>query len=163
MGEKGHHAGRTFIGHDGRLDLNGSALSGLLRFAPAQAIDMADDQLALSVDAAATQLTSNILYVDPNSGGATEDLLLPPEADADGLMLIINNTGGEGIVVKDDSDTATIATIDTAQVAIVWCDGTAWGGGIMPKTEGGTRASQTQHLLGGPQWLLFRWRHRRRG
>jgi len=64
---------------------------GLARHAPAQTIDMGDAALSLSVGASSgkTQLTSDILYIDPNSVGGTENLLLPPEADCDGLLLFI--------------------------------------------------------------------------
>lgn len=98
-----------------------------------QTIAMNDAEVALTLDATGTQLTSNMLDVDAESG-ATEDLLLPAEAGCNGMMLFIKNTGGEDIVVKDDSDTDTIVTISTTEVGIVWCNGTAWTGGIMAAT-----------------------------
>jgi hypothetical protein len=95
-----------------------------------QTIDMADAAHALvygTAGAAQTKLVSNLLVVDPNSGGASEDLTLPPEATSTGVMLVILNSGGEGIVVKEDGG-ATVITLDTAQHGIVVCDGTSWRG-----------------------------------
>jgi len=76
---------------------------------------------------AGTLLTSTVLYIDANSG-ATEDLELPHEADSNGLVLIVKNTGGEDIVVKDDSGVTTICTISTTESAVLFCDGTTWSG-----------------------------------
>jgi hypothetical protein len=96
----------------------------------AQIIDMADGAVAL-VQAAAgageVVLSGSALFVDANSGQATEDLTLPPEATSSGLMLPIFNTGGEGIVVKDDGG-STILTLDAGQSGIVACNGTNWFG-----------------------------------
>lgn len=95
-----------------------------------QTIDMADAAHALvygTAGAAQTQVTGNYLVVDPNSGGASEDLTLPPEATSTGIMLVILNSGGEGIVVKDDAG-GTVITLDTAQHGLVICDGTTWRG-----------------------------------
>jgi predicted RecA/RadA family phage recombinase len=126
-------------GKDGRIKLG----KGLLHFVDAQTIDMADAQVVLTVvpgTPVGTLITSNVLYVDANSG-TTEDLLLPPEADADGLVLVIANTGGEDIVVKDDGDAVTICTLSATETAIVTCDGTAsvagtvgWRGGVLKTT-----------------------------
>lgn len=67
-----------------------------------------------------------------DNGGAVRDVLLPPEADSEGLIFIIANTGGGAfaITVKEDSDTTTIVTLDQAQAGIVFCDGTTWFGFI---------------------------------
>jgi hypothetical protein len=95
-------------------------------------IDMADAAHAI-VQAAAgagqTLLVGNCLFVDPNSGQATEDLTLPAEATSTGLVLHVFNTGGEGIVIKDDGG-STIVTLDTAQHATIACNGTVWKGFI---------------------------------
>jgi hypothetical protein len=103
---------------------------GKALFHKAMIIDMADAAHAL-VQAAAgageTLLTGNALFVDPNSGQATEDLTLPPVATCAGLQLDIYNTGGEGIVVKAVGG-ATVITLDTAQCGRVACDGTTWFG-----------------------------------
>ena len=85
--------------------------TGLIFFKGAQTIDMADAQYALTLAAA----TSNILYVDPNSTGGTEDFLLPPEASCDGLMFVIVNTAG-------------------GAESIVVCDGTTWRGVVSTNT-----------------------------
>lgn len=110
--------------------------NGLLRFAAPQTIAMNDAQVVLTLSQGSptgTLITSNVLYVDAESG-TTEDLLLPPEAGASGLILFIVNTGGEDIVVKEDGDSTTIVTISTAQVGYVVCNGTSWAGGISAVT-----------------------------
>ncbi len=93
-----------------------------------QIIDMADAQVALVwgvPSAGQKKIVAPLLFVDANSGG-TEDLLLPPEVESDGVALDIFNTGGESIVVKEDSDTTTITTIPTGKSARVACNGTTW-------------------------------------
>lgn len=101
-----------------------------------QTIDMADAQVALvygTAGAGQVKITSEVLIVDANSG-STEDLLLPPEATSFGRVLFVSNSGGEDIVVKEDSDTTTIATISTAESAFFVCDGTTWRGGVVKAT-----------------------------
>ena len=113
-----------------------SITSGLFHLTSAQTIDMSDVQVVLTVNPGTptgTTVTSNLLFVDANSG-STEDLLLPPEADANGAVYYIANTGGEDIVVKEDSNSTIICTISTSQVGVVFCNGTTWLGGIMPQT-----------------------------
>ena len=93
-------------------------------------IDMADAAHALvygTAGAGQTKLLGNLVVCDPNSGGASEDLTLPPEATSVGVQLTIVNSGGEGIVVKDDGG-GTVITLDTAQHGLVFCDGTTWRG-----------------------------------
>lgn len=97
-----------------------------------QTVDMADAALALvygTAGAGEAQVTAPVLLVDPNSGGAAEDLTLPPVATSEGVELVIYNTGGEGIVVKAVGG-STVVTLDTAQHARVFCDGTTWRGMI---------------------------------
>lgn len=116
-------------GAPGKAKISGATM----HFGNAQTIDMSDAQVALTLvpgTPSGTTLTSNVLYVDANSG-ATEDLLLPPEADCNGLMLYLYNTGGESIVVKEDGDSTTIATVTTGAVGIFACDGTTWSGGLL--------------------------------
>lgn len=94
----------------------------------AQTIDMADAQVALvygTAGAGEVKITSSVLFVDANSG-ATEDLLLPAEATSSGVVIDVYNTGGESIVVKEDSDTTTIATVATTKSARFACNGTTW-------------------------------------
>lgn len=103
--------------------------ASLFKFAAAQVIDMADAQVVLTRvpgTPAGTTMTSNLLRVDANSG-ATENLLLPPEADCAGVLLLLVNTGGESIVVQNDAG-STIDTVATAEFGIFFCDGTAWSG-----------------------------------
>jgi hypothetical protein len=72
-----------------------------------------------------TLLTGNVLYVDAE--GNTETLKLPPEADCTGLQLTVVNTGGETINIHNDADSLIVAN-ETANTAIVACDGTTWRG-----------------------------------
>lgn len=107
-----------------------AAKLGGLRTLPVQTVDMAGSTVTLTINQGAptgTLLTGNILYVDPNIAGPSSDLLLPPEADCVGLMLDIVNTGGEGIVIKDDAGTLLLS-LETANTARVLCDGTTWRG-----------------------------------
>ena len=116
-GQTGAIPGKTKIGR------------GLLHFGDAQVIDMADVAVALTVNPVQTPgtlLTSNVLRVDANSG-ATENLDLPPEDTMVGVLLLITNTGGESIVVRDDGG-VTIDTVATAEFGMFYCDGVAWQG-----------------------------------
>ena len=94
-----------------------------------ESIDMENAAHALittgTAGAGQTKITSNILIVDANGGA--QDLTLPAEAVCPGVFLLILNSGGETIVVKDDG-TATIITLDTVQHGILFCDGAAWRG-----------------------------------
>ena len=105
-----------------------SAASALLRLA-VQTIDMGDGTVTLVTKQTSTsgevQLKGQILILDATSSGSSETLLLPPEADSKGLFLIATNNGGEEIVVKDDGDSITVATIDTGEHALLYCDGSA--------------------------------------
>uniref|UniRef100_A0A6M3K1M8 Uncharacterized protein n=1 Tax=viral metagenome TaxID=1070528 RepID=A0A6M3K1M8_9ZZZZ len=97
-----------------------------------QTIDMADATVTLTLvpgTPTGTLLTGNILYVDPNSGQASEDLLLPPEGDCTGLLLVVANTGGESIVVKNDFNDV-LYTLETLNTAYMVCDGTTWRGTV---------------------------------
>lgn len=101
---------------------------GKLAASPVQTIDMADAAVALVYGTAGVgevKLTGQVLFVDPNSGGASEVLTLPPEATSVGVVLDIFNSGGEGIAVEDDAAGAVV-TIPTGKAARVACDGTTW-------------------------------------
>lgn len=105
-------------------------IDGLHTFGSTQTIDMADAAVTLTLNPgspAGTLLQANVLRVDPNSAGAGENLLLPPEADAEGLLLLLVNTGGENVVVQNDAGGA-IDTVATTEFGIFFCDGTAWSG-----------------------------------
>ena len=108
-----------------------SAASALLRLG-VHTIDMANAQVKLVTNQTSTsgelQLSGQLLIVDPNGGA--QDLLLPAEADSKGLFLIIYNTGGEALTIKEDSDTNDVAVLDaagndSAQWALLWCNGEA--------------------------------------
>lgn len=104
--------------------------TGVVRFA-VQTIAMGDAAVVLTLvpgTPSGTLLTGNVLYVDAESSG-TEDLKLPPEGDCTGLFLIIENTGGESIIVEDDAAGAVV-TLETANQAYVVCDGTSWTGTV---------------------------------
>ena len=101
----------------------------LLRSA-VQTVDMNDVTVTLT----AATITSDILYVDP--GGNTETLLLPPEADMTGALLLIVNTAdaAEDVTVKDDADNDTIVTVSQNEIGFCCCDGSTWRGGTMGVT-----------------------------
>lgn len=84
-----------------------------------QTIDMADGaiELVYGIAAGAGQVVvaNSRLNVDPNSGGAGEDLTI--DTTAAGLVLAINNTGGENIVVKSNGG-STLGTIPTAKAGL---------------------------------------------
>lgn len=69
---------------------------------------------------------ATLQVLDPNA--ASQDVLLPAEADSKGLMFIIVNAGAgvEDLAVKEDSDTTTIATVTFPEVGLFVCDGTTW-------------------------------------
>jgi hypothetical protein len=105
-------------------------LGKVIAYSAPTVVNMADAAGALvygTAGAGEFKVTSNIIQVDPNSGQASEILTLPPVATSVGVMLVLINTGGEGVVVKDVA-TATIITLDTAQNGLVVCDGTNWRG-----------------------------------
>ena len=94
-----------------------------------QTIDMGDGPVTLTLipgTPVGTLMTSDVLYVDANSAG-TENLLLPPEADWIGGILVIVNTCGETINIQNDAAGA-ILTLETANTAIVTNDGTTLRG-----------------------------------
>ena len=87
--------------------------------------------LSMSIDIPATdyQIDANfppLLYLNPDGGA--KDVLLPVEADAQDQMFTLVNTAdaAENIVLKDDSDTTTIATLNQGDTCTVHCDGTTW-------------------------------------
>ena len=135
--EAGHHPGRFHVGQDGRADFGGTQLNGGPLPLEPQTIDMADAALTLTRvqgTPTGTLLTGGLLFVDPNSAAAGEDLLLPPEADCAGFTLMVVNTGGESIQLKNDAGTdlgGGVTTIGTTETGWVACDGTTWWGGVM--------------------------------
>jgi hypothetical protein len=94
-----------------------------------QTIGMGDAAVTLvrQSDGTNTLLVGNILYVDPNSSGASEILKLPPEGQCKGVHLVVVNTGGEGIAIQNDAAGA-IVTVNTGHIAFLYCDGTTWYG-----------------------------------
>ena len=121
----GGGAGGGVAGAPGKVKL----AAGLLHHTNAQSIAMGDNAVVLTLvpgTPTGTLLTSNVLWVDPESG-ATENLLLPPEGDCNGMVLYIYNFGGESVVVQDDAGGA-VDTILTTEIGVCFCNGTAWKG-----------------------------------
>jgi hypothetical protein len=87
-----------------------------------QTIAMGDATVTLT----SATLVGNLLFVDAESG-SSEDLKLPPEAEQEGTILIIVNTGGETINVQNDA-AGGLLTLEIDNTAIVVCDGTTWIG-----------------------------------
>jgi len=90
----GGGAGGGTAGAPGKVDI----AAGLLHMG-VQTIDMNDTTVVTTLvpgTPTGTLITGNIMYVDANGAGA-EILKLPHEADADGVLLVVVNTGGETI------------------------------------------------------------------
>ena len=120
----------------GEILFNGHLDDGAIRTNGVTTVAMNDTAHALvlgTAGAAETQLISNLVICDPESAGASEDLTLPPEASCKGMVLFIFNSGGEGIVVKDDGG-GTVCTLVTTEHCIIGCDGTTWRGGVVTAT-----------------------------
>ena len=120
----GGGAGGGVAGSPGKVAIG----AGLLTV-QVQTIAMGDAAVTMTLvpgTPTGTLLTGNILYVDAESS-TNENLLLPHEADCEGLFLIIENTGGETINVQNDAGGAVV-TLETANQALCTCDGTSWDG-----------------------------------
>lgn len=80
------------------------------------------DNLTLTLDT----YNDNVLKFDP--GGAHRNVLLWPEADTKGMVVLIVNgaDAAENLVVKDDSGVTTHATINQNEAGLFKCNGTAW-------------------------------------
>ncbi len=101
----------------------------------------------LSVDISAEYtITVNhppLIIIDPTGSG--RDVLLPAEADSEGLTFLILNTedvSGD-LTVKEDADVTTIVTISDGGAAYVFCDGTTWFGYPLNSALAATVASLT--------------------
>lgn len=118
------------------LDFDSTAAASALLRLGVQTINMSDAGVTLVTKQTSTsgevQLSGQILVLDAQSSESSETMLLPPEADCKGLVLIAHNNGGEEIVIKEDGNSVIIVTIDTGESALLWCDGsatTAYGAG----------------------------------
>lgn len=110
------------------LATTGAATVGTLLTTGVTTVAMGDAAHALvlgTAGAGETQLVGNVVVVDPESSGASETLTIPAAATCAGMILVILNSGGEGVVVDSSG---TIITLDTAQAGIVASDGTTWRG-----------------------------------
>ena len=67
-----------------------------------------------------------VLYLDPN--GAARTVLLPAEADSEGLTFFVYNTADalENLTLEDDSSTTAIIVLGQGEGVAVHCDGTTW-------------------------------------
>ena len=122
----GGGAGGGTAGAPGKVDI----AAGLLHMG-VQTIAMSDTTVVLTLvpgTPAGTLVTGNILYVDAEGAGA-EILKLPAEGDADGVLLVVVNTGGETITIQSDSAGAVL-TLETVNTAFLVCDGTTWRGAV---------------------------------
>ena len=74
-----------------------------------------------------TKDSAPIQLLDP--GGAGRTIVLPAEADSEGLVFFISNEAdaAEVLTVQDDG-TNTIVTPTQNEAAIVFCDGVTWVG-----------------------------------
>lgn len=118
-GDGGAADGSGVDGDPGAMVLSG----GIFRQS-VQTIDMANSDVVLTLNPgtpAGTLLTSNILYVDANGGEV--DLVLPPEADWSGGVIMVVNSGGEIIDVHNDAD-SEIAQVAANEVGWIFSDGT---------------------------------------
>ena len=107
-----------------------------------QIIDMNDAAVTLVLGESATgevRIVNSLLYVDPNSTGATEDLTMPAAANWRG-PICITNTGGETIVVKDSAG-IVVGTITPRAMGIVTSNGTNVFLAFAPRGEGGVQRS----------------------
>lgn len=100
-------------------------------------VDMANAEHTLvwaSAGANQTQITGNILIIDPNGGSQT--LVLPTEATSTGVKLIITNSANaaETITIKDDAKGYTVCAVEQDEHAEIWCNGTVWYGGVLKET-----------------------------
>ena len=82
--------------------------------------------MTLAADLTLTADSPTLLFIDP---GAARNVVLPAEADSDGLFFIIVNTASTGYTITIQDDTpATVCTPDQNETALVFCDGTTWEG-----------------------------------
>jgi hypothetical protein len=80
--------------------------------------------VALSGTYTMTSQYRTIQKVDPN--GANRNVLLPPEEDGLIYFFVNGADAAENLVVKDDSGTTTVVTINQNEGGIVICMGTTW-------------------------------------
>ena len=89
-------------------------------------LKLAHNGETLTAEKTLTTGDASLQVFDP--GGASRDVLLPAEADSEGLVFLIKNTAdaAENLVVKEDSDTTTIGTVAQNEAGLFFCDGTTW-------------------------------------
>jgi hypothetical protein len=95
-------------------------------------IDRIKDLNSETLGAGKTLTVGDAFIQRLDAGGSARDILLP--AEAQGLHVVFNNTGGEVLTVKEDGDSTTIATIAADEEAELLCDGTEWFGNVTDNT-----------------------------
>lgn len=88
-----------------------------------QQVDMGNAAHALTLvtaDTGQTEISAMIIEVDP-AGGA-QNLTLPPEESAAGVVLVIRNSAdaAENVVVKNDA-AATVVTLAQGKASLLAC------------------------------------------
>lgn len=123
-GSGGTSVGGT-AGNQGRVKIGGT---GIFAFANAQSITpSATHTLILTATAAANQSVVSSTFITVASDAAGRKMLLPTEASSNGLYLIFANTSATNtLVLRDSTDTNTIATLAVSSQCEVMCDGTTW-------------------------------------
>lgn len=72
--------------------------------------------------------TPTLMLLDP--GGASRDVILPPEAVGNCYVIFNTADAVEDLVVKDDSGTTTYVTISQNEAAIIFCVGAGSATGV---------------------------------
>lgn len=67
-----------------------------------------------------------VLYLDPNGAGRT--VLLPAEAESEGLTFFVRNIAdaAETLTLEEDSSSTTVVALAQGEGCMVHCDGTTW-------------------------------------
>jgi len=123
-GNGGTSVGGT-AGAQGRVKIAGS---GIFAYANAQSITpSATHTLILTATAGANQSVVASTFIKIASDAAGRQIVLPSEASSNGLMLVFANTSGANtMVLRNSTNTTTIATVAVSSQQAVMCDGTTW-------------------------------------
>ena len=114
-------AGNGTAGAPGKVSIT----TGMFLHTSPQAINLGGGTVAVTLvpgTPAGTLLTSNILIID---GGNAGTIKMPPEANCDGAVFFIRNSGSDTVTVQNDAAGA-ITAYATTKAGIITCDGTNW-------------------------------------